>query len=59
MAKIIIYLREQELDALAELAMREYRTPKAQASLLIQKELERLELLEKGLGKQEEKHDGQ
>jgi len=56
MAKIIVYLREQELDALVKLALREYRTPKAQASILIQKELERLGMLEKEAGRQEEKH---
>ncbi len=45
MAKVIIYLREHELTALNELAQREYRAPKAQAALIIRKELERLGLI--------------
>jgi hypothetical protein len=47
MAKVIVYLREEELNALCELATREYRTPKAQDSMLIRDELERQRLLEK------------
>ncbi len=45
MAKVIIYLREHELTALNDLAQREYRAPKAQAALIIRKELERLGLI--------------
>jgi hypothetical protein len=46
MAKIIIYLRDQENDALHRLAQKEYRQPKAQAALMIQRELERLGMLD-------------
>lgn len=42
MARIIIYLRDQEVIALQKLAQLEYRAPKAQAALIIRKELERL-----------------
>ncbi len=59
MAKVIVYLRELELDALCTLAMREYRTTKAQASMLIREELERRGLLDTGAEKQEEKHGEQ
>lgn len=45
MAKVIIYLHEHELTALSELADREYRSIKAQAALIIRKELERLEMI--------------
>jgi hypothetical protein len=45
MAKVIIYLREHELTALNDLAQREYRSPKAQAALIIRRELERLGLI--------------
>jgi hypothetical protein len=45
MAKVIIYLHEHELTALSELAEREYRSIKAQAALIIRKELERLEMI--------------
>lgn len=45
MAKVIVYLRDHELSALNDLAAREYRVPKAQAALIIRKELERLELI--------------
>ncbi len=45
MAKVIIYLREHELTALNDLAQREYRAPKAQAALIIRRELERLGLI--------------
>jgi hypothetical protein len=45
MAKVIIYLHEHELTALSELAEREYRSIRAQAALIIRKELERLELI--------------
>ena len=58
MAKVIVYLRDQERSALYELATKEYRAPKAQAALIIRKELERLGLLETGVEEnQEEKHD--
>ena len=46
MAKIIVYLREQENDALHRLAQKEYRQPKAQAALMIRWELERLGMLD-------------
>jgi hypothetical protein len=42
MAKVIIHLNDNELDALIALAHREYRAPKAQASLIIRRELEKL-----------------
>ncbi len=45
MARVILYLREQELNALQALAQREYRAPKAQAALIIRKELERLGMI--------------
>ena len=45
MAKIIVYLRDHEVLALNDLAEREYRVPKAQAALIIRKELERLQLI--------------
>jgi hypothetical protein len=46
MAKIIVYLREQDHDALYQLAQKEYRQPKAQAALIIRRELERLGMLD-------------
>ncbi len=46
MARVILYLREQEMSALQALAQREYRALKAQAALIIRKELERLGMLE-------------
>ena len=45
MAKVIIYLRDNESAALNNPAQREYRAPKAQAALIIRKELERLGLI--------------
>ena len=45
MAKVIIYLPEQENHALEGIAQREYRAPQAQAALIIRSELERLGLL--------------
>jgi hypothetical protein len=45
MAKVIIYLRDHESAALNVLAQREYRAPKAQAALIIRKELERLGMI--------------
>ena len=45
MAKVIVYLRDHELSALNHLAAQEYRVPKAQAALIIRKELERLKLI--------------
>jgi hypothetical protein len=45
MAKVIVYLREQELQALYQLAQKEYRAPKAQAALILKTELERLGML--------------
>ena len=46
MAKVIIYLRDHEASALNNLAQREYRVPKAQAALIIRKELERLGMIQ-------------
>jgi hypothetical protein len=45
MAKVVVYLRDQELNALIRLADQEYRAPKAQAALMLRTELERLGLL--------------
>ncbi len=45
MAKVIIYLPDHESAALNQLAQREYRAPKAQAALIIRKELERLGMI--------------
>ena len=45
MAKVIIYLRDQEFTALNDLAQREYRAPKAQAALMIRRELEKLGMI--------------
>ncbi len=45
MAKIIVYLGDQERDALHQLAQREMRVPRAQAALIIRRELLRLGLL--------------
>lgn len=39
MAKVIIYLRDNELGALHELAQQEYRAPKAQAAWILRQEL--------------------
>lgn len=46
MAKVIVYLREPEMQALNLLAQKEYRAPKAQAALMLRTELERLGMLE-------------
>lgn len=46
MSKVIIYLREHEHTALNTLAQREYRTLKAQAALIIRKELVCLGMIE-------------
>ena len=45
MTKVIIYLREHEFMALNDLAQREYRAPKAQAALIIRRELEKLGMI--------------
>jgi hypothetical protein len=45
MAKVIIYLRDHELTALNDLAQREYRAPKAQAALIILRELQKLGMI--------------
>lgn len=45
MARVVIYLPNQERNALYQLAQREYRVPHAQAALIIRKELERLGML--------------
>jgi hypothetical protein len=59
MAKVIVYLRDYEKDALSNLAEHKYRTIKAQAALIIRKELERLQLIpskltQEPLGQEEE-----
>lgn len=45
MARVILYLKETERDALFNLAESQYRDPRAQAALIIRGELERLGLL--------------
>lgn len=45
MAKVIIHLNDNEFNALIALAHQEYRAPKAQASLIIRRELEKLGML--------------
>lgn len=45
MAKVVIHLRDQEMIALNDLAQNEYRPVKAQAALIIRKELERLRMI--------------
>jgi len=45
MAKIIVYLGEQERNALLQLAQQEMRAPRAQAALIIRQELVRLGML--------------
>ncbi|MCL4268395.1 MAG: hypothetical protein KJZ72_02570 [Anaerolineales bacterium] len=45
MAKIIVYLGDQERNALLQLAQRELRLPRAQAALIIRQELERQGML--------------
>ena len=57
MARIIVYLRDQDHKALHQLAVREYRVPKAQAALIIRKELERLGLVQIEPEQREEYHD--
>ncbi|HAX70973.1 MAG: hypothetical protein KPEEDBHJ_00217 [Anaerolineales bacterium] len=45
MAKIIVYLGDQERNALQQLAQRELRLPRAQAALIIRQELVRQGML--------------
>jgi hypothetical protein len=45
MAKVVVYLHENELQALNNLAQKEYRAPRAQAALILRTELERLGML--------------
>jgi len=60
MAKIIIYLGEQEREALQQLAQREMRVPRAQAALIIRRELNRLGMLPEPANAQEiEEPEGQ
>ena len=47
MAKIIVYLGDQERNALLQLAQRELRLPRAQAALIIRQELVRQGMLPK------------
>ena len=53
MAKLIVYLGEQERDALHQLAQQEMRVPRAQAALIIRRELDRLGMLPKQANTQE------
>jgi hypothetical protein len=53
MAKIIVYLGDQERDALQQLAQREMRVPRAQAALIIRRELVRLGMLPERIRKSE------
>ena len=46
MSKVVIYLREHEHTALNTLSQREYRTLRAQAALIIRKELVSLGMIE-------------
>ncbi len=54
MPKLIIYLRDQDHNALEVLAQQEYRVPKAQAALIIRQELERRGLVAINTEDQEE-----
>lgn len=45
MAKIIVYLGDQERNALEQLAQREMRLPRAQVALIIRQELVRQGML--------------
>ena len=45
MPKIIVYLAEQERNALLQLAQREMRVPRAQAAVISRQELRRLGML--------------
>jgi hypothetical protein len=45
MTKLVIFIPNQESDALRALAEQEYRDPRAQAALIIRQELERRGLL--------------
>ena len=45
MPRFVVYLKEQERNALFRLAEKELRAPRAQAALIIRLELERLGLL--------------
>jgi hypothetical protein len=53
MAKLIVYLGEQERDALHQLAQQEMRVPRAQAALIIRRELVRLGMLPEQANTQE------
>jgi hypothetical protein len=46
MTKLVIFIPNQESDALRALAEQEYRDPRAQAALIIRAELQRRGLLE-------------
>ena len=54
MARVVIYLRDQEARALQKLAQLEYRAPKAHAALIIRKELERLGLVSEESNEEDE-----
>jgi len=57
MAKVVIYLPDKEMSALHRLALLEYRAPKAQAALIIRKELERLGLVAQEANGEGKKND--
>lgn len=45
MARVVVLLEQDERDALCALAEREFRDPRAQAALIIRRELERAGLV--------------
>jgi len=59
MPKIIVYLAEQERNALLELAQREMRVPRAQAALIIRQELRRRGMLPAQTTVSEEEEDNE
>lgn len=54
MARVTIYLPELDHQALEELAIQQFRTPKEQAAIIICAELERQGLLEPSEKEEEE-----
>ncbi len=59
MARLMVTLETIERDALWDLAQREQRDPRAQAALIIRRELERLGLLPREAMKSETKAEVQ
>ena len=57
MSKVVICLPDKEMSALHRLALLEYRAPKAQAALIIRKELERLGLVAQEANGEGEKNE--